>query len=133
MKDKFPGFKRCMEMMRSRNPGTSEDGFHWLRAEASDHVQELIEAFQAEEEFGLRCWLVELIDAAKSEAAFEFLADQLRGDNWRIRYRAMQGLKHLDTKEARTLLWDARSWEFELPEVTEQFRSQLDAVQKQDW
>ena len=115
MKDKFPGFKKCMEMMRSRNPGTSEDGFHWLLAEASDHVQELIEAFRTEEDVGIRCWLLELVDAAKSEAAFEFLADQLRGDDWQIRYRAMQGLKHLDTKEARTLLWDARSWEFESP------------------
>ena len=122
-----------MEMMRDRNPGISEDGFHWLQAEASGHVQELIEAFQTEEEFGLRCWLVELIDATKSEAAFEFLAAQLRDDEWQIRYRAMQGLKHLDRKEARTLLWDARSWEFESPEVTQQFRRQLDAVQKQDW
>ena len=27
MKEKFPGFKKCMEMMRSRDPGISEDGF----------------------------------------------------------------------------------------------------------
>ena len=133
MKDKFPGFNKCMEMMRDRNPGTSEEGFHWLLAEASGQVQELIEAFHTEEDFGIRCWLLELVDAAKSEAAFEFLADQLRGDDWQIRYRAMQGLKHLDTKAARTLLWDARSWELESPEVTEQFRSQLDAVEKQNW
>ena len=133
MKDKFPGFKKCMEMMRSRDPGISEDGFHWLLSKASDHVQELIEAFHTEEAFGLRCWLVELIDAAKSEDAFDFLAEQLRGEDLQIRFWAMQGLKHLNTKKSRTLLWEARSWELDSPEATEQFRSDLQAVRKQSW
>lgn len=133
MNNKFPGFKKCLEMMRSRDAGISEGGFHWLLSKASDHVEELIEAFHKEADLGIRCWLLELVDAAKSEAAFEFLSDQLRGDDWRMRYRAMQGLKHLNTKEARKLLWDARSWELESPEATERFRSNLDAVQKQNW
>lgn len=119
--------------MRSRDPGISEDGFHWMLSEASDYVQELIGAFGREEDLGIRCWLLELIDAAKSKDAFDFLAEQLRGDDWQLRYRAMQGLKHLNIKEGRTLLCDARSWELESPEATEQFRRSLDDVKKQDW
>lgn len=133
MKAKFPGFKKCMEMMRSRDPQVQEDGFHRLLLHASEHVGELIDAFHSEDNFGLKCWLLELVDAAKSEAAFEFLADQLRSDEWQFRNWAMIGLKHLDTKQARTLLWDAQSWELESPEATEKFRNQLEDVQKQDW
>lgn len=120
-------------MMRSRNPQVQDDGFHWLLPHASEHVGELIDAFHSEDDIGLRCWLLELVGAGKSEAAFEFLADQLRSDEWQFRFRAMKGLKHLDTKAARTLFWNARSWELESPEATEQFRSQLDDVRNRDW
>lgn len=133
MKAKFPGFMKCMEMMRSRDPQTQEDGFHRLLPHASEHVGELIAAFHSETDFGLRCWLLELVDEAKSEEAYEFLAQHLRSEVEGFRYRAMMGLKDLDTKQSRTLLWEARSWELESSEETEQFRTQLDDVQKRDW
>ena len=133
MKEKFPGFKKCMKMMRDDDPWIREDGFHWLLPNASDHVHELIEAFQPEEEIGLRCWLMELIDNAMSEDAFEFLSEQLRSNSPQFQKKAMRGLKHLNTKESRTLLWDARSWEFDSAEVTEKFRIDLTEVQSQDW
>ena len=108
MKAKFPGFKKCMAMMRKRNPQTQEDGFHWLLPHAAEYVTELIEEFGKEQDFGLRCWLLELIGAAKSPQAFDFLAGQLRSDDPQLRDRAVQALKDLDTKEARTLLWEFR-------------------------
>ena len=125
MKARFPGFNKCMEMMRSQNPQIQEDGFHFLLPEAPQYVQELIEAFQSEQGLGLRCWLLELIGAAKSERAFDFLAGQLRSESWQLRYWAIRGLKHLDSRQARTLLWDAQSWELDAPEATERFRNQL--------
>ncbi|MCA9111423.1 MAG: hypothetical protein KDA52_15835 [Planctomycetaceae bacterium] len=45
----------------------------------------------------------------------------------------MRGLKHLNSKKSRMLLWEARTWEFDSPESTEQFRSDLEAVQKEGW
>jgi hypothetical protein len=38
-----------------------------------------------------------------------------------------------DEAEVPQMLWEARSWELGSPEATEQFRTQLDDVQKQDW
>ena len=130
MKPKFPGFKKCMEMMRSRDPQVQEDGFHWLLPHAPEHVGELIDAFHSEEDFGLRCWLLELVSEAKSEAAFDFLAQQLRSDQWQFRSWAIRGLRDLNSKQARSLLWDARSWELDSHDATEQFRNQLDDVPK---
>ncbi len=134
MKARFPGFKKCMAMMRKRDPQTQEDGFHWLLAHAGEHVHELIEQFGQEKDHGLRCWLLELIGSAKLPDAFEFLSGQLRNADERFRFRAIKGLKNLGTKEARTLLWQARSFTLASPEETEAFRSYLDTVlNKQDW
>src|SRR5688572_2130171 len=111
MKDKFPGFKKCMAMMRQkRDPQTQEDGFGWLLPHAREYVHELIEEFGPEKDHGLRCWLLELLGSAKSHDSFDFLAGQLRNEDQELRYWAIWGLKNLDTKEARTLLWQARSF-----------------------
>jgi hypothetical protein len=128
MKARFPGFKKCMAMMRKRDGQTQEDGFHWLLPHAGEYVHELIEEFGKEEDFGLRCWLLELVGFSKSRDAFDFLAGQLRGDDQRLRHGAILAVKNLDTKEARTLLWQARSFTFGSLEETEAFRSDLDSI-----
>lgn len=128
MKDKFPGFKNCMAMMRHRDGQTREDGFHRLLPHAGDYVYELIEEYKQESDLGVRCWLLELIGSAKSPAAVDFLAGELRGPEQRLRHWAVWALKELDTKEARTLLWQARAFTFESLEETKQFRRDLDAV-----
>jgi hypothetical protein len=126
MKARFPGFKKCIAMMRKRNSQTQEDGFHCLLPRAGEYVHELIEEFGKERDHGLRCWLLELIGSAKSSDAFDFLARQFSNEDQRLRYWAIRGLKDLDTKEARALLWKARSFTFGSREETEAFRSDLD-------
>lgn len=134
MKAKFPGFKKCMAMIRNRDPQTQEDGFHCLLPRAGEYVHQLIEEFRRETDLGLRCWLLELIGSARSRDAFEFLAGQLRAGHQQLRYWAIWGLKNLETKEARTLLWEARSFQFASAEETAAFRSDLEViVNKQDW
>jgi hypothetical protein len=134
MKDKFPGFEKCMAMMRKRDGWTKEEGFHWLLPRAGDYVHELIEEFGKEQGFGLKYWLLELIGAAKSPDAFDFLAEQLRGTEQQFRVLAIRALKYLGTKEARTLLWEARSFNLASPEETAAFRSDLETTpEKQRW
>jgi hypothetical protein len=128
MKATFPGFKKCMAMMRKRDGQTREDGFHWLLPHAGEHVHELIKEFGDEEDLGVRCWLLELIGSARSPDSFDFLVGQLRGDDQPLRWWAIWALKNLDTKEARSLLWQARSFTFASTEETEAFRSDLDAL-----
>lgn len=125
MKSRFPGFEKCLMMMRKRDPRTQEDGFHLLLPHASEHLHELIEEYHRETNLGLRCWLLELIGSTRSPAALQCLASELRGSHEQIRTWAIRGLKNLDTSEARKLLWDARSLTFESQEATRQFRIQL--------
>jgi hypothetical protein len=130
-KTKFPGFKKCMEMMRKRDPQIQEDGFHWLKPQAAEFVHELIEAFENEES-DLRYWLLELIGEARSPEAFSVLAEQLqnRADE-SLRNWAARGLGMLGTKEARRLLWEARSYTFDDADETERFRKLIDAVREE--
>jgi hypothetical protein len=103
----FPGFDACMRMMRRSNPQIQEDGFHHLLPYASEYVQQLIAEFNGESDNGLRCWLLDLIGQSGSPEAFQILVENLRGDDERLRSLAVEGLRKLNTKEARKVLWEA--------------------------
>jgi HEAT repeat protein len=129
-KTKFPGFKKCMEMMRQRDPQVQEDGFHTLRPRVAEFLHELIEAFENEES-DLRYWLLELTGEARSPEAFSVLAEHLQNkDDEDLRFWAAHGLGMLGTKEARRLLWEARSYTFDDEEETKRFRELIDDVRE---
>src|SRR5262245_5370122 len=95
--------------MRRRSPQEQEDGFHLLLPHVGEHLDELIEAFTHEPDRGLRCWLLDLIGEARSPAALPFLAARLHDPDPDLRDRAVASLARLDTRDARTVLWNARS------------------------
>jgi len=119
--------------MRKHDPRISEDGFGWLLPHAAEHVHELMDEFAKEKVHGLQCWILELIGEAKSAEAFDFLAGHLRSGDEAFRYWAMRGLYNLGTKQARSLLWEARSWTLSTPEETDAFRLELDTVRKRGY
>ena len=102
--DQFPGFRQCMEMMRSRDGITQEVGFHWLRLEAEKSVEPLIAEFRSEQDHGLKCWLLELIGTTASTKAFDLLAEHLSSEDDSLRFWAIEGLRRLDTPKARAVL-----------------------------
>ncbi|GAA1856844.1 HEAT repeat domain-containing protein [Asanoa iriomotensis] len=102
-------FARALRLMRRRDPQLAEDGFQRLRATAGEHVDRLIDEFRNEPDHGIRCWLLELIAEARSPRAHDLLVGQLRGGDESLRSWAEHGLRLLDTKEARTALWEHAS------------------------
>ena len=94
-----------MRLMRKHDPQLKEDGFGMLLPVASDVVTQLMQEYESESDHGLRCWLLELIGEARSTDAMPILSRELRSDDESIRDWARRGLENLDTKEARTLLW----------------------------
>ena len=91
--------------MRKHDPQQQVDGFGMLEPIAAHVLPQLIEAFEAEPDHGLRCWLLELIGHARSERALPVLARELASEDESIRDWARRGLDQLDTKESRTVLW----------------------------
>ncbi|MBX3466149.1 MAG: HEAT repeat domain-containing protein [Planctomycetes bacterium] len=122
-------FDECMSVMRSKNdPQAAEDGFHALLSRAAEHCVELVAEFRRERNEGTRRWLLELIAAARSADAMPVLAENLRVADESLRFFAIRGLRDLGTKEARRLLWEARSFELESPSATASLREQLDRL-----
>lgn len=103
-------FREAMQLMRRGDPQRREDGFHQLLPHAADYLDELLAQFEQEsDDHGLRCWLLELIGAARSPAALPVLSAQLASNDEALRDWAVTGLEKLNTPEARTLLWRARA------------------------
>lgn len=105
-KRREPKFDECLAMMRSRDPQVAEDGFGWLEQRASEYVPRLLDAFEAESDQGVRRWLLELIAGARSRDAFGLLCEQASSTDESLRHWAVRGLELLDTKVARTFLFD---------------------------
>ena len=128
MAAKFPGLKACLSMMRKHNPQTQEDGFDFLSQHAAEYVDELMAEIESEQEHGLRCWLLELLGEARSPKVLPLFVKYLKSEDESLRTWAAAGLHKLNTKEARQLLWDARSHRFDDPEETKRFHNMLDEV-----
>jgi HEAT repeat protein len=95
--------------MRKHDPQTREDGFHYLLPRVDEYLDALIAEFRKESEHGLRRWLLELIGHSKNPAAYPLLAEFAKDKDDSLREWAIKGLRNLDTKEARTLLYELDS------------------------
>jgi hypothetical protein len=90
-------------------PQAQEDGFGLVRAVASEHAADLMAAYAAEHDHGLKCWLLELVGEAKSSVALPLLAAELRSDDEALRDWARVGLEKLNTPGARRVLWETQA------------------------
>ena len=81
--------------------------FSFLAANANKFIGEMIVEFKIEKNHGLKCWLLELIGESKSPKSFDILKDNLQNENESLRDWAILGLKNLNTKEARRLLFES--------------------------
>jgi HEAT repeat protein len=124
----FPGFEACMAMMRKRNPQTRDDGFEVLFDQASKFVPELLEEFEKESDHGLKCSLLYLLGEARDTRTLELFRYYLRHEDDSFRDWAAYGLNKLNTKEARQILWEARSYQLPTEDETRRFREMLDRL-----
>ncbi|MDX8148317.1 HEAT repeat domain-containing protein [Lentzea sp. BCCO 10_0061] len=102
-------FDEALWLMRRHDPQKAEDGFGLLRQIAAEHVDELVEAFRAEDDRGVRAWLLELIGDARSPEALPILVEHLDHEDESLADWAVAGLRKLDTKEARIALYRHRA------------------------
>ena len=126
----FPGVKQCVTLLQQPHiqGGYREAVFAELAAHAHEALDELLTAFQNERNRVLRPTLLEIIAQAAAPIAFPLLAESLF-DEETLRPWAAYGLYRLDSKEARRVLWEARSHNFTTEEETTKFQRMLDEVQ----
>jgi hypothetical protein len=99
-------WERALKNMReSRDPSVQEDAFGFLRVHAAELVAELRTAYEAETKHGTKCWMLELLGEARDPALEDLFESALDGTDESLRSWAARGLRKLDTKTARTILW----------------------------
>jgi hypothetical protein len=106
---KFPGVAKCVELLGRRNVQGSllEIILGELQDNAATHAAELIAAFQAQKSARVRCLLLMTFCDAKLQEAMPLLVEHLRSEEERLRYWSEEGLRALNTPEARKALWEA--------------------------
>ncbi len=106
---KFPGVAKCVEMLGRRNVQGSllEIVLGELQDNAAAHAEELIVAFQAQKNQQVRLLLLMTFCDAKLKEAMPLFVEHLRSDDESLRYWSEQGLRALNTPEARKVLWQA--------------------------
>ena len=104
---------------------TAEDGFFSLQLRAGEYVRELVSEFLTEKNHGVRLYLIELISEARSPMALPVLVECLCGEEPDFWTWAMEGLRKLNTREARKALWEARSYIKSTDELNRRFQELL--------
>jgi hypothetical protein len=106
---KFPGVPKCVELLRRRNVlGSRVDIICGeLQDNACAHAAELIAAFRGEPDEHVRRILLGIICEAKLPEALPVLVESLRSEDDTLRYWSEEGLRSLDSHEARKALWEA--------------------------
>lgn len=99
-----------MRLMRKRDPQLAEDGFGTLLPHTALYADDLIAEFEAErDDRGLRRWLLELIAESRAPQALPIFVRELSSEDESLRDWAADGLRNLDTKEAREALYRAKA------------------------
>jgi hypothetical protein len=106
---RFPGVAKCVELLGRRNVRGEmvEIICGELQENATAHATELIAAFRAEKDARVRHILLGIICEAKLPEALPVFVEHLRSEDESLRDWSVEGLRALDTHEARKALWEA--------------------------
>ena len=106
----FPGVQKCVELLRNRNLRGARLDFVCilLEEQATNCVEELLQAFHAESDSWVKFLILNAIAAAESPRVVPFLAECLGSSDPELRHRAAAELERIDTKQARTALFRDR-------------------------
>jgi hypothetical protein len=106
---KFPGVAKCVELLHRRNVQGElvEILCAELRDHAAGHAAELVAACSAEIDERVRGILFGVLCEAKLPEALPVFVEHLRSDDESLRYWSEQGLRALNTPDARKALWQA--------------------------
>ena len=112
--------------MRDHDPQTMEDGFHILLPKVDEVLDDLIAALDDPINDEILDVLIELIGNSKRPEALPVLIENLYSKYYFVRWWAMLGLLHWNTKESRQALRDARYFEFPSPVMTAEFQELIE-------
>jgi HEAT repeat protein len=103
-----PSFEECVQMIRSNNHGIYEDGYHWIQDYLSQHIDDIIELMQREENPDLRAKFVELLGDSENPKVIPYLEQELEHSEREVRYWAYLVLEHFGRPETSKIAEEFR-------------------------
>lgn len=125
---KFPGFKACMKLLRSKDGWTQEGAYHTLLPHAAEYLDDFIAEFSKPENFRIQDWIIELIGESPSPKALEFLRDQLFENDPRNKSWVIYRLVNFRPFELRQLIEDLDIIEEYTPDVHPDVKAAWDEI-----
>jgi HEAT repeat protein len=98
-----PEFDECIEMLRSDDPMTFEDGYHWLQGHLNEHVDDLIALMLREADPQMRGRFVELLGDSQNERAIPYLEGELHHEESEVRSWAYSALLYFENEHAKSI------------------------------
>ncbi len=98
-----PEFNECIEMLRSTDPMTYEDGYHWLQGYLDKYIDELIQLVLNEENPDMRAKFVELVGNSKIPKVIPLLEAELKNTHREVRSWAYNSLCYFENSQAEKL------------------------------
>ena len=98
-----PEFQDCVEMLRSRDAMTYEDGYQWLQGYLDDHLDEILRLMETEPDPINRSRLVELVGDSKNPRIIPNLQEELKHPNREVRMWAFNSLTYFEDPTASAI------------------------------
>ena len=96
-------FKQAIDMLRSEDPMTYEDGFHWLIGFADEYLEQITTLMQNELNPDRRSKLIEVLGHCKNEKAITVLASELTSEHRDVRFWAHSQLEYFENPKAEEI------------------------------
>ena len=87
-------FSECIRMLRSDDPMTFEEGYHWIQYHFEAHLDELIEFMRNEQDARMRGRFVELLGDSKDLKVLPYLERELEHQDREVRSWAYHALTY---------------------------------------
>ena len=100
----LPDFKTCVEMLRSSNSVTYEEGYLAIQAYLGKHLDEIVVSLRNESDVNMRGRFVELIGDSKNPKMISLLREELAYPNQEVRMWAYNALENMEHPEADAIL-----------------------------
>lgn len=96
-------FQEAIEMFRSKDSMTYEEGYHWLLGDVDNHFEKLVSLMQSESEPGMRGKLIELLGESTNKNVVPILAAELTSPIRDVRFWAHSQLENSGFTEANEI------------------------------
>ena len=108
MTDKTDFFSKCIELIRSDDPMTFEDGYHLLLPKVKEYGEELVELIRSENDSKTKSKLIELLGTCDDAKYIPIFKELLKSEAHDVVAWSLSSLDNLSSGDGKKIADDFR-------------------------